>query len=443
MKIFLSLISISFFTLGSSLANSEITLDLGGQDVALSEGTERYLSPEQMKEFLPWANTSQIFLKNLLEYSKDLPKKRREKHLLLGIKEGVLASAPKNSELLMRYVLNRGVLVHQTLVSETDANLVRSMNTRIRVLEQSIVKALEYYESDLSRLQAQEERRPIPFAEFGKEYYKFLFEISKSIFDASAQYEVSKMSLEFLQWDLYRDLEVKAYNPNIVIINNLLKLLPTNTEAMSDQDFIVETRQIRRSFRTVKDAPDFQDDLYGSNDSFIVSIEIDKSSSFLVEARSLKDLVTKCRSKVNSIFEGSSSYIAVGVNKMKPVEAYNMYDWWETPDEKCGVVQALAVSSAFGGGVKLSKYRYALFAHASPGDFITFAEGNNIDSLTRSCINNLKKMNLEKVSSKRWNIKSIRVSLNNGEFAFKTNDSYDHVWRTENQICSTAVSMVF
>ena len=153
----------------------------------------------------------------------------------------------------MRYVLNRGVIVYKMLRVETNGSIVGSRNARIRILEQSVHKALHYYQSDLRFLQGGSESvEPIPFAQFGVEYFQFLLELSKSVFDASAQYEMTKMSLEFLQWDLYRDLDQKVYAPQILKINNKLKEIDNAlksspiTNLSRDQQLIDQIRNMKK-----------------------------------------------------------------------------------------------------------------------------------------------------------------------------------------------------
>ena len=251
MKVFINVILI--LTTPLILKATEFSLDLSQQEIAQLEGTERHLSLEQLNELRPWAENSQILLKDLLNTIKSLSKAEKESELLGVVKDVVLASAPKNTELLMRYVLNRGVIVYKMLRVETNGSIVGSRNARIRILEQSVHKALHYYQSDLRFLQGGSESvEPIPFAQFGVEYFQFLLELSKSVFDASAQYEMTKMSLEFLQWDLYRDLDQKVYAPQILKINNKLKEIDNAlksspvTNLSRDQQLIDQIKNMKK-----------------------------------------------------------------------------------------------------------------------------------------------------------------------------------------------------
>lgn len=83
-----------------------------------------------------------------------------------------------------------------------------------------------------------------PFKDFGVEYFNFLTNLNNSIFDASAQYNIQRTALEFLQWDLYRDLNNKSFAPQIVKINNNLKFFPVRK--MRDTESIALIRQMKK-----------------------------------------------------------------------------------------------------------------------------------------------------------------------------------------------------
>lgn len=125
----------------------------------------------------------------------------------------------------MRYVLNRSLILYKTLSEEMDPKAVGSADVKLRVLSTSISMALDYSNDDFLTLTS---NNKIRYAMFGKVYYSFLYELNKSIFDASAQYKVQKTALEWFQWDLYRDIDNKLYAELIVKINNTLKLYPSH-----------------------------------------------------------------------------------------------------------------------------------------------------------------------------------------------------------------------
>lgn len=209
---------------------------------ALEEGTQRDLSPAQIAELLPWAKDSKSMLSDLLENIQGLGAADKVNRMVGGIQQIVGESAPKNSELFMRYVLNRALVLNEMLDKEIDADAVGAIDVKSRVLVLSIKMAIKYYDIDNAKLADQ--KAVSPFASFGKEYFYFLKELNKSIFDASAQYKIERTSLEWLQWDLYRDLDNASYAAIIIKINNALRIFPSTK--LTDSQSIDYIKQVRR-----------------------------------------------------------------------------------------------------------------------------------------------------------------------------------------------------
>lgn len=225
----------------SSFAGEEISLPSITKPDALEEGTQRQLSDAQIAELIPWAKNSKMFLKDLLDSTQGLSTEDKIERLDFGIKQVVSESAPKHSELLMRYVLNRAIVVKDILSKEMDSAAVGTADAKLRNLIASINMAIKYYETDMNTLS----KKSIPdFQVFGEDYFKFLSELNKSVFDASAQYKIQRTSLEWLQWDLYRDLNNIRHAPNIIKINNALKMTPAGNQ--SDFQYIKNIQQLKR-----------------------------------------------------------------------------------------------------------------------------------------------------------------------------------------------------
>lgn len=208
----------------------------------LLEGTQKELSSQQIAELIPWAKNSKSFLIDLLDATSTLSSDDKIESMRNGIKNAVLESSPKNSELLMRYALNRGLVISDILNKEIDKDQVGASDVQIRILRSSINMALKYYDNDMATLT---KNSTVPFATFGLDYFDFLTELNKSVFDASAQYSIQKSALEFLQWDLYRDLNNTNYASQIIKINNGLKLL--STKKLTDAQSISYIRQMKKT----------------------------------------------------------------------------------------------------------------------------------------------------------------------------------------------------
>ena len=224
-----------------SVKAEEVTLPIINKPAILEEGTQRVLTPAQIAELLPWAKNSKVFLLDLLESINGLTTLDKVERLADGIQTVVGESAPKNSELLMRYALNRGIVINDILSKEMDADAVGSQDVRLRVLRESINMAIKYYDIDLATLT---KKSAAPFVLFGLDYFEFLSELNKSVFDASAQYNIQRTALEWLQWDLYRDLNNTSYASQIVKINNAIKTFPARK--MTDAQAIANIRLMKQ-----------------------------------------------------------------------------------------------------------------------------------------------------------------------------------------------------
>jgi len=229
-------------TLGFSTFSSaeDLVIPVIAKPSVLQEGTQRELTAGQIAELLPWAKNSKSLLSDMVNGLQGLSTVDKIERLELGIKAAVNESAPKNSELLMRYILNRALVLNNTLMNEMSEDAIGTSDTKLRVLLSSVNMSIKYYDLDMKVLNKQS---TVPFAQFGIEYFKFLSELNKSIFDASASYAIQKTALEWLQWDLFRDLKNTGYAPQIVKINNGLKLIPVKN--ISDAQALTYIRQMK------------------------------------------------------------------------------------------------------------------------------------------------------------------------------------------------------
>lgn len=232
--------TISFSTIVK--ADEQVALPVITKPAILAEGTQRELTQAQIAELLPWAKDSKLFLTDLLDNIQGLTSQDKIDRLVEGIKQVVGESAPKNSELLMRYSLNRGLVINTILSGEMASDAVGSQDVKLRVLISSIEMSLKYYDLDIQVLAKKE---TTSFVVYGLDYFSFLSELNKSIFDASAQYQIQRTALEWLQWDLYRDLDNATYAPQIVKINNSLKTF--SNKKLTDAQYISNIRLMKKT----------------------------------------------------------------------------------------------------------------------------------------------------------------------------------------------------
>lgn len=241
MKKNLILIALSSMLLSTAILADEIDMPVVKKPDVLLEGTQQTLTAEQIESILPWAKDSKNFLADLISSTQGLNTNDKIDRLTDGIKQTVGESAPKKSELFMRYILNRSLVIAETLDAEIDRDAVGSNDTKLRVLLTSAKLAIKYYDIDLKSLT---NKTAMPFEVFGIDYFNFLNDLNKSIFDASAQYKIQRTSLEWLQWDLYRSLNNTTYAAQIVKLNNALKILPS--KKISDAQSIANIKQMKK-----------------------------------------------------------------------------------------------------------------------------------------------------------------------------------------------------
>jgi hypothetical protein len=227
--------------------SEEIALPVITKPLLLSEGTQTELSDIQIAEILPWALDSKVFLTDLLLSIQWLNTEDKIERLVEGIKSVVAFSSPKNTELLMRYTLNRGLVLNEVIKKETQTDAVGTSDTKLRLLISTIKMAIQYYDMDLEVLN---KKTSVSYIAFGIKYFNFLNELNKSIFDASAQFMIQRIALEWLQWDLYRDLKNIHFASQIVKINNSLKTI--STKKTTDIQALALIRQMKAISQQLK-----------------------------------------------------------------------------------------------------------------------------------------------------------------------------------------------
>lgn len=233
--------SAALIVMSLSLHAEEIILPQISAPSYLEEGVQRELSISQIAELLPWANNSKMFLQDLLDQVQGLPVDQKIEQLSEGIKQVVVESSSKSSELIMRFALNRSLVLLETLSKESSDEFAGTVDAKLRVLTTSIHFALKYHDVDLAYLT---KKIALPYTAFGKDYFSLVHELNKSIFDASAQFAVERLALEFLQWDLYRYINNTVNAPQIVKINNALKMYPKKSS--SDRSAIGYIQQMKK-----------------------------------------------------------------------------------------------------------------------------------------------------------------------------------------------------
>ncbi len=231
--------------------------------IGFDEGTETRLSGVQVMELVPWANRSNEKLRQMLHNVSKLRNPWQIKQTLLsGIKSLILTQTPERTELMMRYVLNRGLKVFDEIDKYTSETTPGVIDLKIRILRLSALMAIDYYKDDLKYITGQNKiiQGPLnnsppdtlvnlPFGSFAIEYSDFLMKFNESVTHAKAQYAIGLMALGLFQWDLYRDdLKKLQYAPAITKIYDFLRDKGQTPSAM-DIVNVQEMRQIRNIYK--------------------------------------------------------------------------------------------------------------------------------------------------------------------------------------------------
>lgn len=225
------------------------------------EGLETKLSQDQINEIKPWAYNSRLTLEDVYNRTKKIRDVNEIKKILVDtIQRVVLSSAPRRTELIMRYVLNRTLKIMEEMEAQTAPNVSASLRNsvtqeQVRILKLSIRMAIRYYVNDIEFIngQAQVTNKSLvnlPFAKFGIEYAKFLMWINESVMNVRAQYNIAIMALGLFQWDLYRDDPNKMLlAPAIQKIYDFLATAPQKAND-SDPNLVQAMRQVRDVFNS-------------------------------------------------------------------------------------------------------------------------------------------------------------------------------------------------
>lgn len=227
--------------LSQSVLSSEITFEVKAPFVELEERIEMQLTDEFVDSIRPFARNLGRRLDSLLERASELTNFEAEEYLVKALNQLVYESDIKIDEMLSREVLERAILIHRVLEAETESSDFGVIDMRIRLLTRAIEMAKsKYSEQDINFLDNKSE---ISYAAFGKEYIVYLSELNKSVFDASAQYQLQKLALQFYQYDLARDVNYESHATDIVEIHDSLPAYPDSSE--NDRSSIRHIRSLR------------------------------------------------------------------------------------------------------------------------------------------------------------------------------------------------------
>ncbi len=239
----LLLMSSSFAALATDLPQIHKPAELEAGEFA--EGTLTTLNTQEIGDYIPWANNAKKLLQDALTDSKRLRLEEKVEFLKNEIKSVVRESSPKKYQMLMRFALNRGLLLADIVERETEYKDPGMILNEIAILKTAIKTSFEFYESDLEFQKKVSEGKGtvvVPQADLGLMLAQRMLKISPEIFDASAQYQFMKKTFEMLNWDLSQDADSKKYAEQIVDIYKFTSKMPAN--AKNDEEAIKHVRSL-------------------------------------------------------------------------------------------------------------------------------------------------------------------------------------------------------
>ncbi|MGE3608923.1 MAG: hypothetical protein AB7I27_05005 [Bacteriovoracaceae bacterium] len=218
-------------------------VEVGGQ---FAEGTSTKLSDKDIALFIPWAQSAQTMLNDALKDIENMPLEEQVKHLQETIQSVVRSSGSKNYQMLMRFALNRTLLLLQELSKEADWHSSAIQANALDLSVAGIKTALKFYESDLAFQQRVAKGNGTfnpEYASFAKTFGASILTPIDSINDASAQMRLMYKTLEMVNWDLSRDEKAQDYSDTIVDIYNALNSMDEHPSKV-DQENIKSIRKL-------------------------------------------------------------------------------------------------------------------------------------------------------------------------------------------------------
>jgi len=231
-------------TIGSSYAQVQSPLSEGtstrlahapAQSTAtdpFEEGTETKLSPDRIAEYETYVRSSLAGLRDLVDQSNTMTDRAAKKAFVDEIQSIVAHSAPRKAETLMRHILNRALKVVGQ-IDLADNTLPGILDQEVRVLKQSVKLALEYSENDVTYLRNMHDGAvsPLPYADFGKKYVKFIMQVNESLLSPKVGYAIASDALGGLMVELDKDDKRENYRDVITKLYRFVQEHPLPTPA--------------------------------------------------------------------------------------------------------------------------------------------------------------------------------------------------------------------
>ncbi len=258
----LKMMVLAGFWIGSSAMAQQqlpkLTQPLELQSGAYAEGTNTQLTLEEIQTIQPWATNAKKDIDEALEDAKNMPIVKRVTFLTNEIKSIVSESGGKKYQMLMRYALNRGMLLVDMIDQESSNYSARPtgvLENKLDILERTMQVAKKFWEDDLAyenRVASGDRSNRNDYEKFGIILGRELIQAAKNIFDVSAQYRVLYKAFEMMAWDLYQSAKRDENARLITLIDKNLKRLGNGTASFDDTVNVDNVRQLKRLLEKVE-----------------------------------------------------------------------------------------------------------------------------------------------------------------------------------------------
>jgi hypothetical protein len=219
------------------------------------------LEPGLIESLRPFTNSLKRKLDNMLLAIAELKSLEKEQHLVASLEQILSKDKRRFRELLAFEILERALLIHKVMLEETIADNPHDAQVRVRLLTRAIeLVRKKYFQKDQSFLNQESE---VDYTRFAHEYFEYLSNLNKSVFDATAQYRIEKLTLQFLAYDLSHDPFFQKHAVTITTVNDRLIGFPKKIK--DDQSALKKIRSLRRIKKDLVAMMDKSYELIGRN----------------------------------------------------------------------------------------------------------------------------------------------------------------------------------
>ncbi len=193
-----------------------------------------------------WGGQAVVKLNMALEtFAEDQLTKEHVENLTQATKDALSMISPTGKNLFMFEILDRSLNGVQKILNEhyTDDSLPGAIDLKIKNLSLSIKLALEYFHG----YQKYENKFVFStnFADFGIQYFNFLYDLSKSVLNPHAELKILKLATQGLMYDLNRDQLLRLKNASVILgLNQTLNRFAQ--VPLNDLDAIKQTQGFKK-----------------------------------------------------------------------------------------------------------------------------------------------------------------------------------------------------